>query len=189
MTEEELAAELSACEEKMRKAVAHTQGQLATVRTSRATPALVEDLVVDYYGAPTRLKQLATFQVPEARVLVISPFDKNSIKSIEKALLASELGVTPTVDGEVIRLVFPPLTEERRKELVKVVRHLAEEGRVALRNIRRSTRQHLEKAEKEGSLAAHDVERAEKQLEKLVEKYISEIDSLLARKEKELLEE
>ncbi len=174
--------------EKMGKAVSHTQSDFAGIRTGRATPALVEKLKVDYYGSEVPLQQLAGFSVPEARVLVISPYDKNSIKAIERAIQNSDLSINPSNDGQVIRLVFPQLTSERRKELVKVVRHRAEEGRVAARNIRREARRELEALEKEGEISADDLERAEKELEKVTHEYVAEIDRVLARKEQELLE-
>jgi ribosome recycling factor len=174
--------------EKMGKAVAHTQSDFAGIRTGRATPALVEKLRVDYYGSEVPLQQLAGFSVPEARLLVIAPYDKNSIKAIERAIMNSDLSINPSNDGQVIRLLFPQLTSERRKELVKVVRHRAEEGRVAARNVRREARRDLEQLEKDGEISADDLERAEKELEKLTHEYVAEIDRMLARKEQELLE-
>ena len=174
--------------DKMGKAVAHTQSDFASVRTGRATPALVEKMKVDYYGAEVPLQQLAGFSVPEARVLLISPYDKNSIKAIERAIQNSDLSINPSNDGLVIRLVFPQLTSERRKELVKVVKHKAEEGRVAARNVRREARRDLEAMEKEGEISADELERAEKELEKLTHEYVAEIDRMLTRKEQELLE-
>jgi ribosome recycling factor len=174
--------------EKMGKAVAHTQSEFAGIRTGRATPALVEKLKVDYYGSEVPLQQLAGFIVPEARMLIISPYDKNSIKAIERAIQNSDLSINPSNDGQVIRLLFPQLTSERRKELVKVVRHKAEEGRVAARNIRREARRELEALEKDGEISADDLERAEKEMEKLTHEYVAEIDRMLARKEQELLE-
>ena len=181
-------AALEECREKMHKAVDHTRADLASVRTGRATPALVEKLKVDYYGTETLLQQLAGFSVPEPRVLVISPYDKGSLKAVEKAISASDLGINPNSDGTVIRLVFPELTTERRKDLVKVVRHRAEEGRVAVRNVRRATRHELETFEKEGELSSDELERAEKDLEKVTHELVADIDRLLAAKEKELLE-
>jgi ribosome recycling factor len=174
--------------DKMDKAVEHTQNQFATVRTGRATPALVERLVVDYYGADVPLQQLAGFQVPEPRMLVVRPHDKGALKAIEKAIRDSDLGVAPNNDGAVIRLNFPPLTEERRKEYVKVVKHLAEDGRVAVRNVRRDARKHLEHREKDGEISADDLERAEKELEKLTHDHVDKIDKALSHKEHELLE-
>ncbi len=174
--------------EKMGKAVAHTQADFSTVRTGRATPALVEKLRVDYYGAEVPLQQLAGFNVPEPRVLVVAPYDKSSLKAIEKAIQHSDLGITPSNDGQVIRLVFPQLTTERRKDLVKVVKHKAEEGRVAIRNLRRAARHDLEAFEKDGDISVDELDRAEKELEKLTHEYVAEIDRVLGRKEQELLE-
>jgi ribosome recycling factor len=174
--------------EKMGKAVSHTQSDFGTVRTGRATPALVEKLRVDYYGAEVPLQQLAGFNVPEPRMLVVAPYDKSSLKAIEKAIMHSDLGITPSNDGQVIRLVFPQLTTDRRKELVKVVKHKAEEGRVAIRNLRRAARHELEAFEKDGDISVDELDRAEKELEKLTHEYIAEIDRVLGRKELELLE-
>lgn len=174
--------------DRMGKAVSHTQTEFSGIRTGRATPALVEKMKVDYYGAEVPLQQLAGFSVPEARMLVIAPYDKSSIKAIEKAIRNSDLSINPSNDGQVIRLNFPQLTSERRKELVKVVKHKAEEGRVAARNVRREARRELEGLEKEGEISADDLERAEKELERLTHEYVAEIDRVLARKEQELLE-
>lgn len=179
---------LAEAADKMGKAVAHTQSEFAGIRTGRATPALVEKLKVDYYGSEVPLQQLAGFSVPEARVLVISPYDKGSLRAIERAIQNSDLSINPSNDGQVIRLVFPQLTQERRKELVKVVRHKAEEGRIATRNVRREARRELEHREKDGDMSADDLDRAEKELEKLTHEYVAEIDRMLARKEQELLE-
>lgn len=188
MSEELIEVAFDECREKMRKAVDHTRSDFAAVRTGRATPALVERLKVDYYGTEVPLQQLAGFQVPEPRVLVISPYDKGAMKAIEKAVTTSDLGVNPANDGNVIRLVFPELTQERRQEFVKVVKHRAEEGRVAVRNARRAARHDLERAEKDGELSSDELERAEKDLDKLTHELVGEIDRLLAAKEKELLE-
>jgi ribosome recycling factor len=174
--------------DKMAKAVSHTQAEFSAVRTGRATPALVEKLKVDYYGTEVPLQQLAGFNVPEARLLVIQPYDKNSLKAIEKAIQNSDLGINPSNDGQVIRLSFPQLTEERRKDLVKVVKHKAEEGRVAVRNLRRAARHELEGLEKEGHVSSDDLERAENELEKLTHEYVEEIDRMVQHKEHELLE-
>ena len=181
-------AALEECREKMHKAVDHARADFATVRTGRAAPALIEKLRVDYYGTETPLQQLAGFSVPEPRVLVVSPYDKGALKAIEKAIAASDLGINPSNDGTVIRLVFPELTTERRKELVKVVKHRAEEGRVAVRNLRRATRHDLDALEKDGDISSDELDRAEKELEKLTHEMITEIERLLATKEKELLE-
>jgi ribosome recycling factor len=174
--------------DKMDKAVEHTQSQFGTVRTGRATPALVEKLMVNYYGSDVPLQQLATFQVPEARQLLVKPHDRASLAAVEKAIRDSDLGVAPSNDGVVIRLNFPPLTEERRKEYVKVVKHMAEEGRVAVRNLRRDARKHLETSEKAKEISADDLERAEKELEKITHEHVEAIDKALGRKEHELLD-
>jgi len=179
---------LEECRDRMHKAVDHARQDFAAVRTGRASPALVERLKVDYYGQEVPLQQLAGFQIPEPRVLVISPYDKGAMKAIEKAITSSDLGVNPANDGSVIRLVFPELTQERRKEFVKIVRHRAEEARVAVRNVRRATRHELEGLEKERELSSDELERAEKELEKLTHELVAEIDRLLSTKEKELLE-
>src|SRR5271165_3811155 len=189
MSDDELTAMvLDEAREKMAKAVDHVRHDFANVRTGRASSALLEPLLVDYYGTPTPLRQLAGFSVPDAMLLVISPYDKGSLGAIEKAIMGSDLGINSTNDGTVIRLSFPPLTEERRKELVKVVRHKAEEGRVAVRNVRRASRHELEGLEKEGSLSSDELERGEKELEKLTQDQVHGIDQLLSHKERELLE-
>jgi ribosome recycling factor len=174
--------------EKMHKAIEHLRSEMANVRTGRASSALLEPLVVDYYGTPTVLRQLAGFSVPDAMLLVITPYDKGSLGAIEKAIMGSDLGINPTNDGNVIRLAFPPLTEERRKELVKVVRHKAEEAKVAVRNLRRAGRHEFEALQKDGSLSTDEVERVEKDLEKITQEQVSAIDQLLAQKERELLQ-
>jgi ribosome recycling factor len=174
--------------DKMDKAVEHTLREFASVRTGRATPALVEKLLVSYYGTEVPLQQLAGFSVPEPRLLVVRPHDRTAMAAIERAIRDSDLGVNPNNDGSVIRLNLPPLTEERRKEYVKVVKHMAEDGRVAVRNIRREARKHLEQAEKAGEMSADDLERAERELEKITHEHIEEIDKALGRKEHELLE-
>jgi ribosome recycling factor len=174
--------------ERMHKAVLHLQDEFAAIRTGRATPALVDKMKVDYYGSEVPLQQLAGFSVPEPRVLVISPYDKAAIKAIEKAIQSSDLGVTPSNDGSVIRLSFPELTTDRRKELVKVVKKQAEDGKVAVRNVRRHIRQELEHQEKDGELSRDELDRIEKDLEKLTHDVVAEIDTMLGHKEKELLE-
>ncbi len=189
MSDDELTGLVMAdTKERMAKAVDHVRTEFSSVRTGRATPALVETLSVDYYGTVTPLRQLAGFSVPDAMLLVISPYDKTSIGAIEKAIQSSDLGINPANDGTVIRLSFPPLTEERRRELVKVVRHKAEEGRVAVRNLRRSARHELEALEKDGSISSDDLERVEKDLEKITHAEVAEIDQVLSHKERELLE-
>ena len=174
--------------EKMEKAVEHVQVQFTTVRTGRATPALVERLHVEYYGSTVPLLQLAGFQVPEARQLLIKPHDRSTLPAIERAIRDSDLGVNPSNDGVVIRINFPALTEERRKEYVKVVKHMAEDGRVSVRSIRRDARKHLEAAEKASEISADELERAEKEMEKITHDHVELIDKALGRKEQELLE-
>jgi ribosome recycling factor len=178
---------LDDCADKMQKAVAHLQAEFAALRTGRASSALVEKLRVDAYGSDVPLQQIAGFGVPEPRVLTISPYDKGTIKAIEKAIQQSDLGVNPSNDGQTIRLTFPELTEDRRKDLVKVARTRAEEGRVAVRNARRHARHELEQLEKDGELGKDDLDRAEKDLEKRTHEVVAEIDELLKHKEGELL--
>ena len=174
--------------DKMAKSVDHVRAEFGAVRTGRATPALVESLSVDYYGTPTPLKSLASFTVPDGKLLVISPFDKSAMGAIEKAISASELGITPTNDGTVIRLGFPPLTEERRRDLVKVVRAKAEEGKVQVRGHRRGSRHELDLLEKASDISSDEHERLAKEIEKLTHTSIEAIDELLTHKEHELLE-
>lgn len=174
--------------DKMSKAVEHAQGQFASVRTGRANPALVEKLSVDYYGSPVPLQQLAGFQVPEARTLVVKPHDRGALGAIEKAIRESDLGLQPSNDGVVIRIAFPVLTEQRRKEYVKVVKTMAEDAKVAIRNVRRDARKALETAEKNSDISKDDLERAEKDLEKHTHEHVDLVDKALARKEQELLE-
>jgi ribosome recycling factor len=181
-------AALEDSREKMTRAVEHTRAEFGSVRTGRAAPALLERLKVDYFGTEVPLQQLAGFTVPEARVLVVHPYDKGALKAIEKAIQMADLGLNPSNDGTIIRLVFPQLTEERRKDLVKVVRQRAEDGRVAVRGVRRACRHDLEALEKDGELSSDDLEWAEKELEKLTHDRTAEIDRLLAHKEQELLE-
>jgi ribosome recycling factor len=176
------------CHDKMAKAITHLKDEFSAVRTGRASSSLVEKLLVDYYGSPTTLQQLAGFGVPEPRVLVITPYDKGAMKAIEKAIQSSDLGITPGNDGTVIRLVFPALTEDRRKELVKVVKQRAEDAKVAVRNIRRQARHELEALEKDGDLSRDELDRAEKELEGFTHKVVADIDELLHHKEQELLE-
>jgi ribosome recycling factor len=176
------------CKDKMAKAVEHLRDEFSRVRTGRATPALVEKMRVDYYGSEVPLQQLAGFTVPEPRVLVIQPYDRGAMAAIEKAIQQSDLGINPSNDGQVVRLVFPALTEDRRKEMVKVVKHQAEEGRVAVRNVRRHARQELEALEKAGELSRDELERIEKDLEKATHEVVAEVDQLLSHKEHELLE-
>ena len=176
------------CKDKMAKAVEHLRDEFSRVRTGRATPALVEKMRIDYYGSEVPLQQLAGFTVPEPRVLVIQPYDKGAMGAIEKAIQQSDLGINPSNDGQVVRLVFPALTEERRKEMVKVVKHQAEEGRVAVRNIRRHARHELEGLERNGDISRDELDRIEKDLEKATHEVVAEVDQLLSHKEQELLE-
>jgi len=180
--------ELFEAEEKMDKAVTVAKEDFATIRTGRATPQMFSKVIVDYYGAPTPIQQLASFQTPEARMIIISPFDKSSMQNIERAIRDSDLGVNPVDDGQVIRVVLPMLTEERRKEYIKLARHKAEESRVSIRNIRRHTKEHLEKLSKDGDAGEDEVRRAEKALEDLTAKHVAIVEELLKHKEAELLE-
>ena len=172
--------------DKMDKAVSVLKEELAGVRTGRATPASLGRIVVDYYGTPVPIQQLAGFSVPEPRTLLVQPYDKNAISSMEKAIMSSDLGITPGNDGNVIRLNSPPLTEERRKDLIKVVHHRGEEARVAVRNIRRHSKDELERLEREGAISEDDLVRSEKELQKLTDKHVAEIDEIVAHKEQEL---
>ena len=174
--------------EKMAKAITHLQSEFAAIRTGRATPALVEHLRVEYYGTEVPMQQIAGFNVPEARQLVITPYDKSALKAIEKAIQNSDLGINPSNDGTVIRLAIPPLTEERRKDFVKIAKAKAEDARVAVRNIRRSARHDLDALEKDGDISSDELERAEKDLDKVTGDYVADIDRLLQHKEQELLE-
>jgi ribosome recycling factor len=173
--------------DRMGKSIESTKHELATVRTGRASPHLLDRVNVDYYGAQTPLNQIATVNASEARLLTITPYDKSSIKSIEKAILESDLGLTPSNDGNLIRLTIPELTEERRKELVKVVHQLAEEGRVAVRNVRRDCMHHLRDLRKSGDAGEDEERRAETELQKLTDARVKEIDGLLKGKEEEIL--
>lgn len=172
----------------MQKAVDVVKREFGGVRTGRASPALLERVTVDYYGVATPITQVANVSVPEARLLVIQPWDKQLLKEIERAIQKSELGLTPSTDGAVIRLPIPPLTGDRRKELVKVVHKQAEEGRVAVRNVRRDHREKLERLEKSGDLSKDDARRHQDELQKLTDQHIKDIDTLLAAKEKEITE-
>jgi ribosome recycling factor len=175
-------------EEKMEKAVHVVREDLASVRTGRATPQMFSKIVVDYYGAMTPVNQLASFHLPEPRMAVITPYDKSSLNAIEKSIRDSDLGVNPTNDGNIIRVVFPQLTEERRKELIKVARTKAEDGRISIRNVRRHAKDALDKLVKDGEVGEDDVARAEKELEKLTHTYVDHVDEALRSKEAELLE-
>ena len=177
---------LREAEQRMDQAVEHVGNEFATVRTGRANPQILQRVTVEYYGSPTSLQQLASISVPEPRMLVVTPFDKSAIGNIEKAIQQSDLGVNPTSDGNVLRIVFPSLTEERRKDLVKVVKNMAEEGRVAVRNIRRHTKTDMEALQ--GEISEDDIRRGEEELQKLTDRFVERIDSLVAHKEEELLE-
>lgn len=169
---------------KMASAITHTQGEFATLRTGRANPAILSRVTVDYYGAPTSLQQLASTTVPEPQMLIVHPYDPASLGDIERAIQASDLGLNPSNDGAVIRLAFPSLTEERRRDLIRVARHMAEEGRVSIRNIRRSTRDDLN----ELGESEDDIRRAEKQLQGHHDRFIARVEEILQNKERELLE-
>lgn len=177
---------LAEAQSKMDQAIAHVIDEFGTVRTGRANPGLLHRITVDYYGTQTPLQQMAGFAVPEARMLVVTPYDKTSIQAIEKAIMAADLGLNPSNDGNVIRLLFPQLTEERRRDLIRVVRHLAEDGRVAIRNVRRHIKDDIEALE--GDVSEDDVRRAEKVLQEMTDTHVHKIDELLGKKEDELLE-
>jgi len=174
--------------EHMDKSVEATRGKFGTVRTGRASPSLLDRVMVDYYGTPTPLKQLATIHTAEARLLTVQPYDKNSLKAIERGIMESDVGLTPSNDGQIIRLTIPELTEERRRELVRVARGLAEEGKVALRNIRRDTMHDLRELRDAGEAGADDEHRAEEALQKITDEKVKELDALLKAKEEEILE-
>jgi ribosome recycling factor len=174
--------------ERMQKSVEATRNEFSTVRTGRASPHLLDRIDVDYYGATTPLRQLANISASEARLLTVTPYDKSSIKAIEKSIMESDIGLTPSNDGSVIRLTIPELTEERRKELVRIVHGIAEEGRVSVRNVRRDIMHDLRELKKEGEVGEDEERRAESELQKLTDKRIGEIDSFLSGKEEEILE-
>ena len=185
----ELTDELIAdARERMQKSVEATVTNFATVRTGRANPHLLDRVMVDYYGAQTPLKQMATIQAPEARLLSVTPYDKTAMKSIEKAIRDSDLGLNPSNDGNIMRLSVPELTEERRRELVKTARHIAEEGRVGIRNVRRDVMHDLRELKNEGDLGADEEKRAEAELQKLTDEKVAELDGILKAKEAEILE-
>jgi len=173
---------------KMDKSVEATREEFAAIRAGRAHPSMFNKIMVDYYGTPTPIQQLASFTAPEARIILVQPFDMGAMSNIEKAIRDSDLGVNPANDGKVLRCVFPELTEERRKEYIKVARHKAEDGRVAIRNLRRHAKQSLEKLEKDGEVGKDDVTGAEKRLDGMTKTHTDKIDDLLKHKEAELLE-
>lgn len=177
---------LTEAEHRMELATEHVASEFSTVRTGRANPQLLQRITVEYYGSPTPLQQLASISVPEPRLLVVHPFDKSTVNDIERALQTSELSLNPSNDGNVIRIAFPPLTEERRKDLIKVVKNMAEEGRVAVRNIRRHSKADMEAMH--GEISDDDIRRGEDELQKLTDRYVENIDKLLGNKEDELLE-
>ena len=179
---------LKEAQDKMHKAVQVTREELAVIRTGRASPKIVERIDVEYYGSRVPLNQIAGISVPEARMLVITPYDRNAMTAIEKAILASDLGINPSNDGTIIRLTFPPLTQDRRKDLIKVVRERAEEGKVAIRNIRRHVKDEMEHVERDGQISEDDLRRLEKELQRVTDRFTSEIDDVVAAKEQELLE-
>jgi ribosome recycling factor len=175
-------------EEKMDKAVSVAKEDFGAIRTGRAHPGMFAKLTVDYYGAQTPINQLASFQIPEARMVIVSPYDKNSMAAIEKSIRDSDLGVNPSNDGSIIRISLPELTEERRRDYIKVARAKAEDARVSVRNVRRHAKDALDKLAKDGEAGEDDVHRAEKQLDELTHAYVAQIDDLLRHKESELLE-
>jgi ribosome recycling factor len=179
---------LSSAREHMDKTMEHIRHEFSTIRTGRASTALLDGITVDYYGSPTALNQLANISVPDAKLLMVTPYDKGGLKDIEKALLKSDLGLTPANDGKVIRIPIPDLTEERRKDLVKVIRRLAEDSKVSLRNIRRDSNDVLKKAEKDGELPEDESHSARDEVQKVTDGYVKKIDELLKAKEDEVME-
>lgn len=185
---EEIDLTLLEATEKMDKAIEVAREDFATIRTGRANPAMFNKILVDYYGTPTPINQLASFQTPEARMIIITPYDKGASAGIEKALRESDLGINPTTDGAIIRVVLPQLTEERRKEYIKVARTKAEDSRISIRNIRRHAKDTLDRLQKDGEAGEDDVRRAEKALDDLTHKHVEHVDEILKHKEAELLE-
>jgi ribosome recycling factor len=177
---------LTEAEHKMEMAVEHVATEFSTVRSGRANPQLLQRIMVDYYGSPTSLQQLASIAVPEPRLLVVQPYDKSSVGNIEKAIQSSDLGLNPSNDGSVIRIAFPPLTEERRKDLIKLVKHMAEDAKVAVRNVRRHSKTEMEALH--GEISDDEIRRGEDELQKLTDRFVERIESLLSNKEEELLE-
>ena len=188
MSTEQIELIVLEAEDRMDKAVTHTRQEFAGVRTGRPNPSLIERLPVDYYGSEVPLQQLASFSVPEAQQLVVSPFDKTAMGAIEKAIQEARLGLSASSDGVVLRLMFPPLTEERRRELIKLCRNMAEEGRITIRNVRRSARQDLEALDKDGDASSDDVRRGEESVDSLTRRHEDSINEALAHKEEELME-
>lgn len=173
---------------RMAKAIEATRHEFSSLRTGRASPALLEQIRVDYYGTPTPINQMATITVPEPRLLVVQPWDRKMVKDIERGILKSELGLVPSSDGTHVRVPIPSLTEERRKELVKIAHRHAEEGRVAIRNVRREAKEMIEKLEEDGDISEDDAKRGLDELQKLTDKYIADVEALLASKDKEIME-
>ncbi len=179
---------LTSHEARMQRAIDNLKHELATVRTGRASPSLLDRVTVDYYGVPTQINALANISAPEPRLLVIAPFDKSTMGAIEKAILKSDLGLTPTNDGKVIRLSIPQLTEERRREMTKIVKKRTEEGRVALRNLRRDALEEMKKAEKDKQISEDEMKRGQERLQKLTDSYIAKADEVGQHKEQEIME-
>ncbi|MNK62438.1 Ribosome-recycling factor [compost metagenome] len=179
---------MSEAEEKMKKAIARVLQEFASLRTGRAAPAILDRVEVDYYGSMTAIKSIATISVPDARTLQISPFDRSALSAIEKAILKSDLGITPNSDGQTLRIVFPPPTQERRKDLAKLAKKEAEEGKVAIRNVRRDEVDKVKAAEKKSEITQDDSKRMQDQLQKLTDRYVAELDKALASKEAEIME-
>ncbi len=179
---------LKEIEENMKKAIEATKRELSELRSGRANSKMVEGIRVSYYGTPTLLKEIATIGVPEARMVVISPYDPSSVKEIEKAILQSDLGITPVSDGKIIRLIVPPLSEERRQELIKIVKKLIEEGKISIRTVRREGKERIKSLEKEKKISEDDRFKSEEELQKLTDKHIEDIDKISGDKEKELKE-
>ena len=175
-------------EERMERAVEHAKEEFAAIRTGRASPAMFSRIVVDYYGAPTPLPQLASFAIPEPRMVLVKPHDPSQIKAVEKAIRDSDLGVNPNNEGTQLRLILPPMTEERRREMIKVARHKGEDAKVAIRNIRRKAKDELDRIVRDGEVGEDDGRRAEKELDELTHKYVANVDEILKHKEAELLE-
>ena len=175
-------------EEKMERAIEFAKEELATIRTGRATPAMFSRIVIDYYGAPTPLTQMATISIPEPRMVLIKPHDPTQLKAMEKAIRDSDLGINPSNEGTQLRLIIPPMTEERRREMIKVARHKGEEAKVAIRNVRRKAKEELDRIVKDGEIGEDEGRRAEKELDELTHKYVAQVDEILKNKEAELLE-
>lgn len=186
--DERIEAFLSTARQRMEAVLSSTRREFATIRTGRANPSLLDRVEVDYYGVPTPLNQLANISAPEARLLVVQPYDRNAIPAIEKAILKADLGLNPTNDGQVIRLSLPPLTEERRKELVRFVRKVAEDKRIAVRNARRDVNEEVRKAQKNGEIPEDGARRAQEEIQNLTDHYIEQVDELLKAKEREIME-